>query len=102
MNFDAAAHAAAPPYPDAPQLPHLSRRLRLQYEAAQTRWVLLYPEGMVQLNETAAAILGFCDGQRSVIGVIADLENEYEADDLREDVLTFLHEAVERGWVRYA
>ena len=37
MNFDAAAHAAAPPYPDAPQLPHLSRRLRLQYEAAQTR-----------------------------------------------------------------
>ena len=28
MNFDAALHA--------PALPHLSRRLRLQYESAQT------------------------------------------------------------------
>ena len=82
--------------------PGIALGSRLQWEPVQECHVLLYPEGMVQLNETAAAILGFCDGKRSVIGVIADLENEYEADDLREDVLTFLHEAVERGWVRYA
>jgi pyrroloquinoline quinone biosynthesis protein D len=57
---------------------------------------------MVQLNDTAAAILGFCDGERSVLRVIADLENEYEAEGLREDVVAFLLEAVDRGWVRYA
>ena len=75
---------------------------RLQWEEVQQCHVLLYPEGMVQLNDTAAAILSFCDGKRSVIGVIAALENEYEAEDLREDVVAFLHEAVDRGWVRYA
>lgn len=74
---------------------------RFQWEPVQDCHVLLYPEGMVQLNETAAAILSFCDGQRNVLRVIADLETEYEAEGLREDVLSFLAEAVERGWVRY-
>ena len=30
-----------------PECPRLSRRFRLQFEEAQSRWVLLYPEGMV-------------------------------------------------------
>lgn len=81
--------------------PTLAPGYRFQWEPVQERHVLLYPEGMVQLNETAAAILTFCDGTRSVLGVIADLENEYEAEGLREDVVSFLHEAVDRGWVCY-
>ena len=81
--------------------PTLAPGYRFQWEPVQACHVLLYPEGMVQLNDTAAAILTFCDGQRSVLRVIADLENEYEAEDLREDVEAFLHEAVDRGWVRY-
>ena len=87
----------------APAEPHprIAAGFRLQWEPAQNAHVLLYPEGMVQLNDTAAAILAFCDGKRSVIGVIAALENEYEAEDLREDVVAFLLEAVDHGWVRY-
>lgn len=81
--------------------PGIALGYRLQWEEVQQCHVLLYPEGMVQLNDTAAAILSFCDGKRSVIGVIAALENEYEAEDLREDVVAFLLEAVDRGWVRY-
>ncbi|MBJ6611336.1 MAG: pyrroloquinoline quinone biosynthesis peptide chaperone PqqD [Candidatus Thiothrix moscowensis] len=88
--------------PDLDAKPALAPGYRFQWEPVQSCHVLLYPEGMVQLNETAAAILSFCDGQRNVLRVIADLENEYAAEGLREDVLSFLAEAVERGWVRYA
>ncbi|MFX5622761.1 pyrroloquinoline quinone biosynthesis peptide chaperone PqqD, partial [Acinetobacter baumannii] len=38
-------------------MPTLHRTLRLQWEEAQQAWVLLYPEGMVTLNDSAAAIL---------------------------------------------
>ena len=46
MNFDAAAHAAAPPYPDAPPAALVAPPAPA-VRGAQTRWVLLYPEGMV-------------------------------------------------------
>ena len=49
-----------------PQCPRLSRLFRLQFESVQNAWVLLYPEGMVQLNPSAAEILRRCDGQRSI------------------------------------
>ena len=99
MNFDAAAHAAAPPYPDAPQLPHLSRRLRLQYEAAQTRWVLLYPEGMVQLNPSAAEILKRCDGERTVEAIVSELEAAFNAQGIAPEVKSLLEEGQRRGWI---
>ena len=41
----------------------VSPMFRLQFEPAQDGWVLLYPEGMVRLNEPAAEILRRCDGQ---------------------------------------
>ena len=91
MNFDAALHA--------PALPHLSRRLRLQYESAQTRWVLRDPEGTVQLNDSAAEILRRCDGQRDVAAIIADLEQCFQQTGLANDVQTFLGHAGERGWL---
>ena len=99
MNFDAAAHAAAPPYPDAPQLPHLSRRLRLQYEAAQTRWVLLYPEGMVQLNDSAAEILRRCDGRHTVAEIVGELEVLFETRGIAAQVQSLIEEGTRRGWL---
>ena len=38
-------------------VPRLSHGARLQYEPAQQGWVLLFPEGMVKLNPSAAAPL---------------------------------------------
>ena len=37
---------------------------RFQYEPAQKGHVLLYPEGMIKLNESAALIGGLIDGER--------------------------------------
>ena len=91
MNFDAALHA--------PALPHLSRRLRLQYEAAQTRWVLLYPEGMVQLNDSAAEILRRCDGRHTVADIVSELEALFDTQGIAPQVCALIAEGTRRGWL---
>ncbi len=85
-----------------PTRPKLSRRFRLQYEEAQSRWVLLYPEGMVQLNPSAAAVLELCDGSLDADGIVAALEAKYPGAELAADVRQFLEVADERGWLRSA
>lgn len=82
-----------------PNQPRLSRRFRLQYEEAQSRWVLLYPEGMVQLNDSAAEILKRCDGERSLDAIVAELEQAFNAEGLAPQVQALLEEGQRRGWI---
>ena len=49
--------------------PRIGRGFRLQWEPAQDCHVLLYPEGMVKLNQSAGEILKRCDGQRDVAAI---------------------------------
>ena len=79
--------------------PKLSRRFRLQYEEAQSRRVLLNPEGMVQLNHSAAEILQRCDGERSLPEIVAELEQAFNAQDLAPQVQSLLEEGQRRGWI---
>lgn len=73
---------------------------RLQWEAAQQRYVLLYPEGMVQLNGPAGEILRRCDGATDVEAIVANLQQRFPEVDLAADVREFLEGAYERGWIR--
>jgi pyrroloquinoline quinone biosynthesis protein D len=82
-----------------PEQPKLSRRFRLQFEEAQKRWVLLYPEGMVQLNDSAAEILKRCDGTRSLADVVTELEAAFNVQDLKPQVVSLLEEGQRRGWI---
>ena len=82
-----------------PERPRLARLFRLQYEPVQTAWVLLYPEGMVKLNESAAEILRRCDGQRSVDEIVAELEAQFSATGLGPQVSDLLLEGQRRGWI---
>jgi pyrroloquinoline quinone biosynthesis protein D len=70
--------------------PQLSTRARLQYDAVREKEVVLFPEGLLVLNETAAAVLVLCDGQRSVADIAAELGARYGrlVDD---DVLSLLN-----------
>ncbi len=78
----------------------LKRGFRLQWEEVQQANVLLYPEGMVKLNDSAAEILKRCDGQKSVNEVITDLQNSFpDAPDLSADVLEFLTIALQKVWI---
>jgi pyrroloquinoline quinone biosynthesis protein D len=82
-----------------PAAPRLSRRFRLQYEEAQSRWVLLYPEGMVQLNESAAEVLRRCDGSRAVDAIVAELEQVFAVQGIAPQVQNLLDEGARRGWL---
>lgn len=74
-------------------------RFRLQWEPAQNAHVLLYPEGMVKLSESAAQILLRVDGTASVATIIDNLERKFPGVDVKSDVLEFLTTATERGWI---
>ena len=79
--------------------PAIGEGFRLQWEPAQEAHVLLYPEGMVKLNQSAAAILTRCNGRRTVADIVADLESTYALGGLTPDVCAFIALAVERTWL---
>jgi coenzyme PQQ biosynthesis protein PqqD len=60
--------------------------------------VLLGPEKVVVLNETAAAILARCDGQRTVSDIAGDLGTQYQRA-VDDDVLTLLKRLAEKGLI---
>lgn len=72
---------------------------RLQWEEAQGCWVILYPEGMVKLNDSAADILRRCDGSTPLKQVTADLEAVYGESDLHADVAELVDAALQQGWL---
>ena len=74
---------------------------RLQWEDAQGAHVLLYPEGMVRLGESAGAILMRCDGERTLGGILDSLHEAFPGTDLEADVIEFLTIARERGWIEF-
>jgi pyrroloquinoline quinone biosynthesis protein D len=84
---------------DLSSKPKLARLFRMQYEEAQAGYVLLYPEGMVKLNQPASEILKRCDGERDVNAIVADIEQAFNTSGLQKDVTGFLEIATERGWI---
>lgn len=79
--------------------PRIAPHYRLQFEKAQNQHVLLYPEGLVELSETAAEILALCDGQRSTQDIVTILSERYGDADVALDVEEFLGVAYEHGWI---
>ncbi len=59
--------------------PRLVKGVRLQSDSATGKSVLLFPEGIVELNETAHEILARCDG-RTLSEIVKTLAEEYDAD----------------------
>ncbi len=78
----------------------LNPHYHFRWEEPQQAHVLLYPEGIVKLNETAALILERCRDGRSIGAVAEDLSQHYGGANLRSDVLKFLEVAHAKGWVR--
>ncbi len=61
--------------------PRLARHVRLRFDPARERHVLLTPEAVTVLNGTGAAVLQLCDGQRTVAEIVAELRGRYEHVD---------------------
>ena len=77
----------------------LAKGFRLQYEPAQNTYVLLYPEGMVEMNDEAASILSLCERPIDFTKIVAKIQENFEGQSLLEDVKEFLLGAYEQGWI---
>jgi len=82
------------------QIIQFSPMHRLQWEEAQQKDVILYPEGMVELNQSSAEILKMCDGTRVLGQIVSDLEEKFSTTGLKNDIIAFLEVALENGWIK--
>lgn len=83
-------------------IPTFRRGYRMQWEAAQDSHVVLYPEGMATLNETASAILELVDGKQDIAAIVATLDERFpEAGGVGADVKEFLQSAYEQKWIQF-
>jgi len=73
---------------------------RLQWEEVQQKDVILYPEGMVELNQSSAEILKLCDGTRKLAQIVSDLEQKFATSGLVNDITAFLEVALKNGWIQ--
>lgn len=81
-------------------IPAFRRGYRMQWEETQQQHVILYPEGMAKLNESAAMILELVDGTASVDAIIEQLNTRFpDAGGVDEDVIDFLQAAYRQKWI---
>lgn len=85
---------------DRNQVPAWRPDYRFQYEPAQKGHVLLYPEGMIKLNDSAALIGGLIDGQRDVAAIISELEQQFPGvPEVADDIEQFMEVARAEHWI---
>lgn len=83
-------------------IPKLAPTFRFQWEEAQDSYVILYPEGMVNLSASAGEIMKRCDGQSNVAKILSDLQNAFPGADITQDVYNFIGHAYDNGWLKSA
>lgn len=92
--------------------PKLAAKARLKFDKVREKHLLLLPEKVVVLNETAASILILCDGSQTVKLITErmrdSLQNDNETTEIselpdlqtmEEDISEFLQEMAHQGWV---
>ena len=90
LNLDVDSFAINPQY-------------QFQWEAAQRCHVLLFPEGLVKLSDSAAEILRLCQKPTTLSALLAELERMFPGvERLEGDVREFLRDAREQEWITSA
>jgi pyrroloquinoline quinone biosynthesis protein D len=79
--------------------PRLAPHVRLTFDRARERHVLLAPEAVSVLNGTGATILGLCDGRHTVSEIVSELRDRYDRVDGAE-VRDFLARLVAKRCVQ--
>jgi pyrroloquinoline quinone biosynthesis protein D len=83
--------------------PQLAPQVRREHDQITGEAVLLFPEGILVLNETANEILAICDGTRNIGQIVAVLSEQYEVptSDLIADVRACLQDLEGRRLVQF-
>ena len=80
--------------------PRLSPKARLRWDEVEKRFMLVFPEAALMLNETAPEILKLCDGEHTIEGIVDDLAGRFvgiDRESIKEDVTGFLTRMKKRG-----
>jgi len=86
--------------PSAIWRPRLSPKARLRWDEVEKRYMLVFPEAALMLNETAPEILRLCDGEHTIEGIVDSLAQRFSGVDrkiIEEDVTSFLTRIKTRG-----
>ena len=77
---------------DSTDKPRLPRGVRLRRDEVRGRWTLLAPERIFEIDDTAAAVLQLCDGERDLAGIVAELAARFNAPlaVIEKDVVAML------------
>ncbi len=81
--------------------PILARHARYRWDAIRKQHQLVFPEGVLVLNDSGAAIVKCCDG-RSTDELLAALTAQAGEGDLSADVHAFLNRLAGKGLLRDA
>ena len=81
--------------------PQLHPRFIMRWEESQDAHVILYPEGLIKLDPSAAEILKRCDGTRTDSDIVDDLALAYpdQREAIAQGTASFLAVARDKGWI---
>ena len=77
---------------DSQSRPRLPKGVKLKRDEVRARWTLLAPERIFEIDDTAAAVLKLCDGERELNAIVAELAARYTAPAavIEKDVVAML------------
>lgn len=79
--------------------PRFAPGVRLHHDQARARWVVMAPERMFVLDETALEVLRLVDGARDLDAIVAALALKFDAppDVIAADVRAMAEDLIARG-----
>jgi len=78
----------------------LAEGVRLKFDEERQCKLLLMPECIVKLNNSATEVLELVDGNRTIEMIYSELAARYEDETLHRDLAEFIMDALTRGWIR--
>jgi len=85
-------------------VPKLAKKARLVVDRHTGKSMILYPERGLELNESAAKIVGKCDGTRTIETICRELADEFDSTPqalIEDDVREVLFDLMQRGLIEH-
>ena len=84
-------------------IPTWRQGYRFQFEPAQNAYVLLYPEGMIKLNQSASEIGQHIDGQTTIADIIQKVTAKFgDIPEIKQDIIEYMLVAQREHWIDLA
>lgn len=88
------------PPPGTDWRPALAPAIVRRHDPVRDADLLLRPERVGVLTGSAGAVVGLCDGRRSVRDIVDELAERFPGADVATDVPPFLERLRTEGWLR--